>query len=96
MSRSLLGKRARVDEILGLGTDARGDRDRRALDSDALFDAREFPVGQLDRTRMSSRPMTSPPASCREGPVVVFDFDNYYMGGVLPSTWRAAATRSPM
>ena len=32
---------------------------------------------------MSSPPTTSPAAGFREGPTLVFDFDNYYMGGVL-------------
>ncbi len=61
---------------------ARRARHRCALDAAVVFaagDARR----RARRHRTSSPPTTSPPAHALEGPVVVYDFDNYYMGSVL-------------
>ena len=47
-----------------------------------LFSTLEFPVGELDGPAVFT-PDDIAAGVVPEGPVVVFDFDNYYMGGVL-------------
>jgi dimethylamine/trimethylamine dehydrogenase len=47
-----------------------------------LFSPIEFPVGELDRERVYT-PDDLALGEIPLGPVVVFDFDNYYMGGAV-------------
>ena len=77
------GSQLGVDEILELEHRTRGDRHGGAMDQDAVFrhgvsrGTSRWPSGlHARRSRRRRR---------AAGPVVVFDFDNYYMGGALPS-----------
>ena len=70
-----------VDDILGLehrhvviATGARWTK--------MLFSTLEFPVGELDGPGVYT-PDDLAAGVVPQGPVVVFDFDNYYMGGVI-------------
>ena len=47
-----------------------------------LFSTLEFPVGELDGPGVYT-PDDLAAGTIPEGPVVVFDFDNYYMGGAI-------------
>jgi dimethylamine/trimethylamine dehydrogenase len=70
-----------VDEILELAPDrvvvATGARWTRML-----YASMEIPVGQLDHPRVLT-PDDIAAGRLPEGPTLIFDFDNYYMGGVL-------------
>ena len=75
------GNRLSVDDILGLehrriviATGARWTR--------MLYSPLELPVGALD-TRNVFTPDDVAAGAHIEGPIVVFDYDNYYMGGAL-------------
>jgi dimethylamine/trimethylamine dehydrogenase len=75
------GNELSVEDILGLehqrvviATGARWTR--------ALYSPLELPVGELDRRGVYT-PSDIAAGAVLEGPVVVFDFDNYYMGSVL-------------
>ncbi|HEY2677330.1 MAG TPA: FAD-dependent oxidoreductase [Steroidobacteraceae bacterium] len=75
------GNRLSVDDILGLehrriviATGARWTR--------MLYSPLELPVGVLDRTDVFT-PDDVAQGARLEGPIVVFDYDNYYMGGAL-------------
>ncbi len=75
------GNELSVEDILGLehqrvviATGARWTR--------ALYSPLELPVGELDRRGVYT-PSDIAAGALPEGPVVVFDFDNYYMGSVL-------------
>jgi dimethylamine/trimethylamine dehydrogenase len=75
------GSTLSVDDIVGLehehvvvATGARWTK--------MLFSTLEFPVGELDGPAVFT-PDDIAAGVVPEGPVVVFDFDNYYMGGVL-------------
>jgi dimethylamine/trimethylamine dehydrogenase len=75
------GNRLSADDILELGhthvviaTGARWAR--------LLYSALEIPVGMLDSPKVFT-PDDVAAGTPLEGPVVVYDFDNYYMGGVL-------------
>ena len=75
------GSTLTVDDIVGLehehvvvATGARWTK--------MLFSTLEFPVGELDGPAVYT-PDDIAAGVVPEGPVVVFDFDNYYMGGVL-------------
>ena len=75
------GSTLSVDDIVGLehehvvvATGARWTK--------MLFSTLEFPVGELDGPAVFT-PDDVAAGVVPEGPVVVFDFDNYYMGGVL-------------
>ena len=48
-----------------------------------LYSPLEIPVGDAATGPTSIRPMISRRASQLEDPVVVFDFDNYYMGSAV-------------
>jgi dimethylamine/trimethylamine dehydrogenase len=70
-----------VDEILELAPDrvvvATGARWTRML-----YASMEIPVGQLDHPQVFT-PDDIAAGRLPEGPTLLFDFDNYYMGGVL-------------
>lgn len=70
-----------IDEIIDLAPDhlvlATGARWTRML-----YSSMEIPVGQLDHPRVFT-PDDIAAGRLPEGPTLVFDFDNYYMGGVL-------------
>ncbi|SFI69781.1 dimethylamine/trimethylamine dehydrogenase [Phyllobacterium sp. CL33Tsu] len=70
-----------VDEIIDLAPDhlvlATGARWTRML-----YSSMEIPVGELDHPRVYT-PDDIAAGRLPEGPTLVFDFDNYYMGGVL-------------
>jgi dimethylamine/trimethylamine dehydrogenase len=75
------GSELKVDDILGLehshvviATGARWTR--------MLFSTLEFAVGQLDGPGIYT-PDDLAAGVVPQGPVVVFDFDNYYMGGAV-------------
>jgi dimethylamine/trimethylamine dehydrogenase len=75
------GNELSVEDILGLehprviiATGARWTR--------SLYSPLELPVGELERRGIYTPDDIAAGASL-EGPVVVFDFDNYYMGSVL-------------
>ena len=75
------GNRLTVDDILGLehrriviATGARWTR--------MLYSALELPVGALDGANVFT-PDDVAAGTRIEGPIVVFDYDNYYMGGAL-------------
>jgi dimethylamine/trimethylamine dehydrogenase len=75
------GNRLSVDDILGLehqriviATGARWTR--------MLYSPLELPVGVLDKPNVFTPDDVAAGARI-EGPIVVFDYDNYYMGGVL-------------
>jgi dimethylamine/trimethylamine dehydrogenase len=76
-----LGSPVGVDEILELAPDrvvvATGAHWTRML-----YASMEIPVGQLDHPRVLT-PDDIAAGRLPEGPTLVFDFDNYYMGGVL-------------
>jgi dimethylamine/trimethylamine dehydrogenase len=80
------GNRLSVDDILGLehqriviATGARWTR--------MLYSPLELPVGALDGHTLPTRNVFTPDdiaaGAHLQGPIVVFDYDNYYMGGVL-------------
>ncbi|WP_246663819.1 FAD-dependent oxidoreductase [Phyllobacterium sp. SYP-B3895] len=70
-----------IDEIIDLAPDhvviATGARWTRML-----YSSMEIPVGELDHPRVYT-PDDIAAGRLPEGPTLVFDFDNYYMGGVL-------------
>ena len=75
------GNRLSVDDILGLehrriviATGARWTR--------LLYSPLELPVGALDAANVFT-PDDVAAGAAIEGPIVVFDYDNYYMGGIL-------------
>jgi len=75
------GSELKVDDIMGLehshvviATGARWTR--------MLFSSLEFAVGQLDGAGIYT-PDDLAAGAVPQGPVVVFDFDNYYMGGAV-------------
>ncbi|HVC01142.1 MAG TPA: FAD-dependent oxidoreductase [Steroidobacteraceae bacterium] len=47
-----------------------------------LYSTIEFPVGQIDAPRVYT-PDDLAAGAAPQGPVVVFDFDNYYLGGAI-------------
>ncbi|MFT5484700.1 MAG: dimethylamine/trimethylamine dehydrogenase [Halieaceae bacterium] len=70
-----------VDDILGL------EHQRVAIATGshwtkALYSSLEIPVGELDRASVYT-PDDIAAGVVPEGPVLVYDFDNYYIGGVL-------------
>ena len=72
----------RLTDILGLehprvviATGARWTR--------CLYSTLELPLGELDGAECLHARTTSPRARSPQGPIVVFDFDNYYMGSLL-------------
>ncbi|HEX4649646.1 MAG TPA: FAD-dependent oxidoreductase [Steroidobacteraceae bacterium] len=75
------GNRLSASEILELGNThvviATGSRWARLL-----YSALEIPAGRLEGARIFTPDDVAEGARI-EGPVVVYDFDNYYMGGVL-------------
>jgi dimethylamine/trimethylamine dehydrogenase len=75
------GNRLCADEVLELGNThvviATGSRWARML-----YSALEIPVGQVEGPGVFT-PDDIAAGATIEGPVVVYDFDNYYMGGVL-------------
>ena len=70
-----------VDEIIDLAPDrvvlATG-----ARWTNMLYSSMEIPVGRLDHPQVFT-PDDIAAGRLPEGPTLVFDFDNYYMGGVL-------------
>ena len=76
-----LGSSVGVDEIIELAPNrvvvATGARWTRML-----YSSMEIPVGQLDHPQVFT-PDDIAAGRLPEGPTLVFDFDNYYMGGVL-------------
>ena len=76
-----LGSPVGVDEIIELAPDrvvvATGARWTRML-----YASIELPVGQLDHPQVFT-PDDIAAGRLPEGPTLLFDFDNYYMGGVL-------------
>ena len=76
-----LGSPVGVDEILELAPDrvvvATG-----AAWTRMLYAPMEIPVGHLDHPRVFT-PDDLAQGRLPEGPTLIFDFDNYYMGGVL-------------
>ncbi|UVC11761.1 FAD-dependent oxidoreductase [Rhizobium sp. TH2] len=70
-----------VDEIIDLAPDhvlvATG-----ARWTNFLYSSMEIPVGQLEQERVFT-PDDIGAGRLPEGPTLVFDFDNYYMGGVI-------------
>ena len=75
------GSRLTAQDVLGFGCDrvviATGARWTRAL-----YAPSELPVGEIDHPRVFT-PDDLAAGSEIEGPVTVFDFDNYYMGGAV-------------
>ena len=75
------GSRLHVNDIVGLEhrhvVIATGARWTKMLDSPL-----EFPVGELDGPSVYT-PDDIAAGTLPEGPVVVFDFDNYYLGGLI-------------
>src|SRR5882757_5002050 len=75
------GNRLSADDILELGNThvviATGSRWTRML-----YSPLELPVGELEQPHVYT-PDDVATGAYLEGPIVVFDFDNYYMGGVL-------------
>jgi dimethylamine/trimethylamine dehydrogenase len=76
-----VGNQLSVDDILGLehqrvvvATGARWTR--------MLYSALELPVGELEAPNVFT-PDDLAAGARLEGPIVVFDFDNYYMGGAV-------------
>ena len=47
-----------------------------------LYASMEIPVGQIEHPRVLT-PDDIAAGRLPEGPTLIFDFDNYYMGGVL-------------
>ncbi len=80
-----------VDEIIGLAPDrlvvATG-----ARWTNMLYSPMEIPVGSLARDRVFT-PDDIANGRTPEGPVLVFDFDNYYLGGVLTEHLAAQGTK---
>lgn len=70
-----------AEEVLEFGSDhvaiATGSRWTRAL-----YSSLEIPVGRLDHSNVYT-PSDLAAGLLPEGPTIVFDFDNYYMGGVV-------------
>ena len=86
------GSELKVDDILGLehshvviATGARWTR--------MLFSTLEFAVGQLDGPGVYT-PDDLAAGVVPEGPVLVFDFDNYYMGGAVAEQLARTGTET--
>ena len=89
-----------LESELGVGRDHRSRPDHVVVATGArwtnlLYSSMEIPVGQLEHERVFT-PDDIAAGRLPEGPTLVFDFDNYYMGGVITEHLAAHGVSSDL